>query len=158
MKRYEKSKYLISQDGCVINEKTGREIKWQSNGNGYFKVTLTIKGVQFQRYIHRLVCSLYNPASEFIGAQVNHIDGNKNNNSHLNLEWVTNSENQIHAHKTGLKANGNKLWNGKFSKSDIAYIKDLKKEGKKQNWIAEHMDTTKSTISEIINNKRYKYI
>ena len=33
---------------------------------------------------------------------MNHIDGNKINNSVNNLEWVTNQENQIHKVKTGL--------------------------------------------------------
>ena len=33
---------------------------------------------------------------------MNHIDGNKLNNSVENLEWVTNLENQIHKVKTGL--------------------------------------------------------
>jgi ribosomal protein L11 len=74
------------------------------------------------------------------------------------LEWVTNSENQIHAHKNGLKANGNKLWNGKFSKEQIEQIKKLKKSGMLQYKIAELMKTTKGTISEILSNKRYKYV
>jgi hypothetical protein len=33
---------------------------------------------------------------------VNHIDGNKTNNIVSNLEWVNNSENQLHAYKLGL--------------------------------------------------------
>jgi hypothetical protein len=51
--------------------------------------------------VHRLVAETYleNPKGfEF----VNHKDGNKQNNSVDNLEWVTRSENMLHAHQTGL--------------------------------------------------------
>jgi len=150
-------KYEVHKDGTIENTKTGRFLKPQNNGSGYLKVTLTIEGKQIQKYVHRLVAEAYSDKPEWAN-QVNHIDGDKSNNDCQNLEWTNNSLNQIHAHKIGLKANGNQLWNGRFSKEDIKYIKDLKKEGKKQNWIAEHMNTTKSTISEIINGKRYKYI
>nr|WP_289038261.1 HNH endonuclease signature motif containing protein [uncultured Allobacillus sp.] len=52
--------------------------------------------------IHRLVAEHFVDRKE--GKDyVNHIDGDKNNNSAENLEWVTQSENQIHAYKTNLQ-------------------------------------------------------
>ena len=155
MKRYLNTKYLVSKEGKIFNEKTGGELKQQKNGNGYLKVTLTIDGKQIQKLSHRIVAETYLINKSI---QVNHKDGNKSNNNINNLEWVTNSENQIHAHKNNLKKNGNELWNGKFSKEQINEIKNLKKIGMAQYKIAEKMGASKSTISEILNGKRYKYI
>lgn len=153
MQRYKDTKYLVYENGDIVNEKTGRSLKPQNNGNGYFKVTLTIGGEQVQKYVHRLVAECHLPNNNI---QVNHKDGNKKNNNVSNLEWVTNSENQIHAHRIGLKKNGIDLWNGKFTKEDILKIKELSNSGVKGYIIAKQMGCTKSTISDIINNKRYK--
>lgn len=154
MVKYLDTGYLISNNGHVFNEKTGRELKPQNNGNGYLKVTLTVSGKQTQKYIHRLVaeCYLLNKST-----QVNHKDGNKKNNSVENLEWCTNSENQIHAHKNGLKKNGNNLWNGKFEKNQINQMKEFRNSGMFYYEIAKLFQTTKGTVHAIVNNKRYKY-
>jgi hypothetical protein len=69
--------------------------------DGYFKVDLYRDGKRYSKRIHRLV------AKEFIKEipnkdYVNHKDGNKTNNVSTNLEWVTNSENMLHAYRTGL--------------------------------------------------------
>ena len=52
--------------------------------------------------VHRLVALAYIPNPNDL-PQVNHIDGNKNNNSVNNLEWCTNQYNCDHAYTTNLK-------------------------------------------------------
>ena len=71
---------------------------------GYHIVPLSIRdGANKQRryMVHRLVALVFveNPNNY---PQINHIDGNKDNNTPLNLEWCTNSMNQLHAWKLGL--------------------------------------------------------
>lgn len=95
--------YEVSTEGNVRNKTSGRLLKPQAFGaTGYKQVSLKIQETnKFQkRYIHRLVAQAFieNPENK---REVNHIDGNKLNNSLSNLEWVTSSENQIKRHEQG---------------------------------------------------------
>ena len=71
-------------------------------GKKYNRVS--IKGKQY--YIHRLVGIHFidNPNNK---PQINHIDNNSQNNIVSNLEWATNSENQVHRFK--MSGTGNNL-------------------------------------------------
>lgn len=68
---------------------------------GYIYVSISRDGKNYNLRVHRLVAKAFipNPNNK---PQVNHIDGNKENNNINNLEWVTNQENQIHAWRKGL--------------------------------------------------------
>lgn len=85
----------------------------KGNGNGYSEkilktdktrsyecVSLSIEGKISRMFNHVLVAKTFIPNPEN-KSQVNHIDSNKFNNKVTNLEWVTPSENAIHALNSG---------------------------------------------------------
>lgn len=69
---------------------------------GYLGGAFYKNRIRKQYILHRLVAEAFipNPLNK---RTVNHIDGNKLNNHVSNLEWNTDSENQNHAIRTGLK-------------------------------------------------------
>lgn len=84
--------YLIYETGDVFNDKTNRFLKPQNNDTGYSVVNLYKNGKSKQFKIHRLVAIHYIPNPEN-KPFVDHIDGDKTNNSIENLRWATNMEN-----------------------------------------------------------------
>lgn len=95
--------YLITNTGKVYSENSKKYLIPEIR-SGYLSINIyTINGPTHCT-IHRLVATAYipNPSNK---PQVNHIDGNKKNNVVSNLEWVTASENSIHAFKNHLRSN-----------------------------------------------------
>ena len=69
---------------------------------GYLQVVLTKEFKTKPCRVHRLVAQAFIPNPNNL-PQVNHIDGNKENNNVSNLEWVSNYDNMQHSIKTGLR-------------------------------------------------------
>lgn len=96
--------YEVSNTGKVRNAKRKNELKLQQDNKGYCRVRLTVNRIKKSYRVHREVAKAFisNPENK---PQVNHIDGNKENNAASNLEWVTNIENASHALQNGLWEN-----------------------------------------------------
>lgn len=92
--------YEISNTGKIRNQNK-KELKPFNQNNGYVQVQLYKDSFNKRFLVHRLVAKAFIPNNEN-KKYVNHIDGNKHNNCITNLEWVTNSENILHARRTGL--------------------------------------------------------
>lgn len=100
--------YRVSDDGeKVQNIRTGRILKQCDNNKGYRTVNLYNNGMKTTIGVHRLVAEQYINGGDS-ELTVNHRDGNKHNNRPDNLEWATYSENELHAHRMGLKHGPNR--------------------------------------------------
>ena len=89
-------RYQVTSWGRVYNVEREKFIRYQLTEKGYARVDLIDEnGKRTHHKVHRLVAKAFvkNPDHK---PQVNHIDGNKLNNSVTNLEWVTNKENVKH--------------------------------------------------------------
>ena len=94
--------YDLYEDGSLYSRLTGKFIIHDiSNRCGYIRVTL-YKPTRVRHLLHRLVAEHFLEKIEGKNF-VNHKDGNKNNNHYTNLEWVTQSENEKHAFRSGLR-------------------------------------------------------
>lgn len=100
-------RYEVSNTGKVRSmnyNKTGKvkELKQKTDRYGYQTVILHVNKKQVYPTVHRLVAQAFVPNDEN-KPQVNHISGDKTDNSSENLEWCTASENVQHAFDNGLK-------------------------------------------------------
>ena len=82
--------------GLKIN--ASKVLKAGKSKSGYLIVSFCVDGEKSNHTVHRLVARAFiqNEANK---PQVNHKDGNKHNNVVSNIEWMTVSENGIHAYR-----------------------------------------------------------
>ena len=97
-------KYEVNQFGDIRNKRTLHIKKPREDNWGYHQVGLNngVHGKTYSKTVHRIVADAFFDG-EHSNLQVNHIDGNKQNNFIGNLEFVTASENVKHAYDSGIR-------------------------------------------------------
>ena len=94
-------KYQVATDGSVRNKTSKRILRATKKPDEYLCVHLSDGKNAKNCMVHRLVAEAFIPNNNNYPV-VNHKDGNKSNPDVNNLEWVTVSENALHAYRTGL--------------------------------------------------------
>jgi hypothetical protein len=158
--------YMITDCSIFISLKTNKiKNKWINNEYVYVGMTYRVNSSLIDKSfsIHRLVAHAFCPRPEHLKdvpydeLQVNHIDGNKQNNHYTNLEWCTSSENHKHGHRTGLHANGADHVNSKITKDDVIWIRKHYSENPKTpyRFYMIKYSMNKESIRRIIHNERH---
>ncbi len=155
---YIKDLYTIDDLGNIYSDISGK-MKTRNKGNTEYQIInlMTLEGKKKTFRVHRLVMTVFHPIQNMDDMEVNHIDGNKQNNTLSNLQWCTASENQLHAFQIGLQKprKGEKSNFSKLTQKDVDKIFNLRRKGLTQEQIAEKIGCTRSNISYILSKKTW---
>lgn len=167
--------YQISERGCVrVNPRSpklrdeqywkapnrlcgGDEVRRSLGADGYWRTNLRKEGGGYSsHHIHRLLMLTFRPTRKK-GLQVNHKDGDKQNNHLENLEWVTQLENLTHAWGTGLRKQPRHVV---LTKEQVHDIRSRYHKGQKPTMreLGLEFGVTTSAIHRIVNFKNWKTI
>lgn len=84
----------------VTRKWPSRIMKQTMHHSGYLHVNVSHGGKARMTPVHQIVADAF--IGDRMGVTVNHINGIKSDNRPDNLEYLTNSDNMRHAHRTGL--------------------------------------------------------
>lgn len=150
--------YSINEEGQVRNDITNQIKKAHVNKkNNYYIVDLWENNVSYKRAIHRLLGETFipNPDNK---PTIDHIDGNRHNNSLDNLRWATYSEQNSRFNTNGVRSEKiivtrydeirNKRGGGHLDWGNVIE----KKEFESITEVAKYFDLTISNISQLLKN------
>jgi hypothetical protein len=141
---------VVRRDGQISNMDTGHINKMFSNTDKYLMINVNQRGKGRRCTMSsRVIAETFFP---YLGRgnyfyEVNHIDGDKNNNTIENLEWLTRRENLDHARSSGLFKSGN---NRKIQLEEYKDVLEFIESGVLYKEVARLYGVDGSTITKIV--------
>ena len=132
-----RARYLVAErDGTIWRANKADEKGVVDASRGYSRVTvqvhkasgrvyfnMTYRGFTKSVLVNRVIAWAFHPNPQNL-PQVNHLDGDKEHNAADNLEWSSGSDNEKHAHRTGLKTGrGSANSNAKLTPAQVLEIR-----------------------------------
>lgn len=154
--------YLVSNKGRVKSAVNCKIRKLCFNTQGYYSFSGTFGSKKNKKTlkVHKAVAETFieNPLKK---PMVNHIDGNRLNNSVENLEWCTNQENIIHAVEHDLIKSGGESHKAKLTNEDAKRIRRIYKydrENYSPTKLARELGVRREAIMKIVNGQSFKNV
>lgn len=146
--------YARRQPGDLIQAHYGRD-------GGYLRINLKdpVTHKFGSHHVHRLLMRAFRPTEGWEELQVNHVDGERTNNTLSNLEWCTQHENLRHAWKHGLRSRPDRSILTAAQASEIRAFRATD-EGMKtpMREIGARYGVTSSAVWRVIHNKNWKHL
>lgn len=154
MKETKYKNYFADKSGIIYSGKSGilKPLKQRKSNQGYYAVCIYDNGKQFQRYVHRIIAETFIRELDIKEKEtVNHIDGNKENNSLENLEIISAADNVRHSYRVGLHKTGENHERAKFSDSMLSSALHEINKGASVNSTAKKYGISQSYLNKIKN-------
>lgn len=90
--------YQASCQGRIFSQKRNKVLKTNKNEKGYLRVNLSVNGKRTSQRVNRLIAMTFLDNPDNL-PEVNHKNGNKEDNTVNNLEWCTHLYNMQEAYK-----------------------------------------------------------
>lgn len=132
----------ITNCGDILHFSPGGQFNYSPDKKGYLRAS--VGGVSVP--VHALVAALF-IGPRPTGHEINHIDGDKANNSVSNLEYVTPKQNTHHAFHNGLRK-------CKLSEPQIAELRARIASGESQRSIAKSLECSPGHVGNIVAGRR----
>ena len=130
----------------------GRILKARTQNWGYMLVGLSKSSKHYWRYVHRLVAMTFLGKPPTAQHEINHKNGEKEDNRASNLEWCTRGENKEHAARLGL------LGNMKLNTKRVKEIRRRFASGESYLILAKEFGVAPGYIHSIIRKEKWSHV
>lgn len=152
---------LVSTLGKVKNFITGTEFAIRKTRQGYRECCLPMFQTlgykkTISKLVHRLVAETFFDYLPYENYEVNHMNGDKSDNSIYNINWLTRQENLQHSRDNKLYKPRYGSDNGmfKYTNEDIKVLDNLRKEGYTLKELGYLMDMKEGSMFNLLKRRR----
>ena len=155
--------YSVSSEGQIRSHFNGRDklLACSPDTKGYLQFAMSLPdGRRVRMKVHRAVALTF-LGTRPPGAQINHISGDKRDNSVTNLEYVSCRRNVRHAWEKGLRraeqVQGERHGRSKLTTDDVRHIHLVGSEANIQD-LADRYGVTPQCIDLVLKHKTWRHV